>query len=484
MLRYPFLSYCFIFFMTSLNLQGQDLVSFEFLKEESKQTFIDQGVPGEYDIAYYKITYTTPDVYEVQDTASGLLIIPLDDTRQFPMMTYLHGTVADRNMGMSNLAAADVQLAEIYGTFGFITVAPDYLGMNESRGFHPYVHAKSEASAARDMMRAVRASITPQFGTYFNDRTFLTGYSQGGHACMALHRELEENNPGEFDIIISLPMSGPYSISEKMIEFSLSDKEYFFVAYLPNVALSYKTAYPVLLQDLELEDIFKTDYIDDIRDFEDGNIDLFQLNQKLIDRLVTNHGSSIPKFMLKDGIVDALFNDPEHPLSMALADNDVYDWTPQTWTRFYYCEGDDQVTFQNALLAEQVMNDNGAPRIETANMGSDLNHTECVTPATQEALQILFFFRGITTSTTELLDPASIQVSPNPATDLIKLNLDKSLDLKDTRINILDYNGKTVIEQEVNNKLTPISVKDLPTGLYILEVISPTYRGIKKIIIQ
>jgi len=64
------------------------------------------------------------------------------------------------------------------------------------------------------------------------------------------------------------------------------------------------------------------------------------------------------------------------------------------------------------------------------------------------------------------------------------LNLDKSLDLKDTRINILDYNGKTVIEQELNNKLTPISVKDLPTGLYILEVISPTYRGIKKIIIQ
>ncbi len=484
MLRYPFLSYCLIILMTSLNVQAQDLVSFEFLKEESKQFFIDQGVPAEYDIEYYKITYTTPDVNEVQDTASGLLILPKDGFKQFPMLTYMHGTVADRNQGMSNLAAADVQLAETYASFGFVTVAPDYLGMNEARGFHPYVHAKTEASAGRDMMRAVRSSITSQFNRYLNGRTFITGYSQGGHAAMALHRELEQNNAGEFDIIMNLPMSGPYSISEKMIEFSLGDNEYFFVAYLPNVALSYKTAYPDLLQDIELEDIFKADYISDIVEFRNGSIDLLQLNQRLINILVANHGSSIPKFMLRDDIVDALFNDPDHPLSMALADNDVYDWSPEAWLRMYYCEGDDQVSFQNTILAEEVMKNNGGVKIEKWSIGSDLNHTECVTPAVQEALTILFLLRGITTSTTQLIDSEKIELSPNPANDILEINLDKTLSLQHTKVILLDYNGHAVIEQKINHTLTRISVEQLPKGLYILEVISPTYRGIKKIVKQ
>jgi len=88
------------------------------------------------------------------------------------MITYMHGTVADRNTGMSNLAAPDVGLAEIYASLGFVTVAPDYLGMNESRGFHPYMHAQSEASAGRDMMYAVRSSINTVFDSHLNGRTF------------------------------------------------------------------------------------------------------------------------------------------------------------------------------------------------------------------------------------------------------------------------------------------------------------------------
>jgi len=420
----------------------------------------------------------------VQDTASGLMIIPKDRTMQYPMLTYMHGTVADRNTGMSNLAAADVGLAEIYGSFGFIIVAPDYLGMNESRGFHPYVHAKSEASAGRDMMRAVRSNLQSEFNILFNDRTFITGYSQGGHATMALHRELEENNPGEFDIILSIPMSGPYSIYEKMTEFSLSDEEYFFVAYLPNVALSYKTAYPELLEDIELEDIFKDDYLDDIRSYEDGTIDLFDLNTRLINKLIINHGESVPKFMIKDEILDAIFNQPDHPLSVALADNDVYDWTPQAWTRMYYCEGDDQVTYENTLLAEEVMNNNGAPMIEKRNIGSTLSHTQCVTPAVQDALEFLFFFRGITSNTTELINPHNIAVSPNPAIDRVQITLDEALDLKDAQLAVLDYNGQTVVSQKVNRRTTEINVDHLQTGLYILEISSPTYRGIQRIIIQ
>jgi len=222
-------------------LSAQNPISIEFLQEDTAANIEDTyGIPAEYDIEFYKLTYTTPDVHGVLDTASGLFIIPKDRSQQYPMMVYQHGTVADRNTAMSNLVAADVTIATIFASFGFITVAPDYLGMAEARGFHPYVHADTEASAALDMMRALTRIDPNELEFHFNERTFISGYSQGGHAAMALHREIETNHSDEFTVIAATPMSGPYSISEKMIEFTLGDTEYFFVAYLPNVALSYK----------------------------------------------------------------------------------------------------------------------------------------------------------------------------------------------------------------------------------------------------
>ena len=52
---------------------------------------------------------------------------------------------------------------------------PDYIGMGDSPGFHPYVHAKSEATASIDMVRAAREYLST---TNFvdNNELFLTGY--------------------------------------------------------------------------------------------------------------------------------------------------------------------------------------------------------------------------------------------------------------------------------------------------------------------
>ena len=40
---------------------------------------------------------------------------------------------------------------------------PDYLGMGESPGLHPYVHGESEATATLDMIRAAREFISDSF---------------------------------------------------------------------------------------------------------------------------------------------------------------------------------------------------------------------------------------------------------------------------------------------------------------------------------
>ncbi len=475
----------FVLFVFAGLLQAQELVSIEFIEEQSAQALENEyGVPSEYDIELYRVLYTTTDLYAAQDTASGLLIVPKDRALQYPMLCYQHGTGPDRYTGMSNLALGDVTLTRIYGSFGFIVVAPDYLGVLSSRGFHPYVHADSEASAAIDMMKAVRDYGLTQIESTYNNRLFITGYSQGGHGAMAVHRELQLNQPDEFNIIASLPMSGPYSISEKMVDSTLGDTEYFFVAYLPNVALSYKAAYPALLQDLELEDIFKPEYVIEINKFVSEEYDLFELNTALINKLIELEGASIPALMMQDSTLNNIKTDPSHPLSMALADNDVYDWTPTAFNRMYYCVGDDQVSYQNSILAEEVMNSNGATLTEATRLDTPSNpedHGGCVFPAVNAAIQFTYILKGITSNVTNVLDQDQIGIAPNPASEYMAINLDSDLSLDNTRIQIIDINGKIVKQEKINTYRQEISIVDLETGIYVVEIYSPSYRGVTRL---
>tara|TARA_B100000963_G_scaffold321279_1_gene304410 strand:+ start:2975 stop:3127 length:153 start_codon:yes stop_codon:yes gene_type:complete len=44
------------------------------------------------------------------------------------------------------------------------------------------------------MIRAAREFIADSLNLIDNGQVFLTGYSQGGHACMATHKYIYENN--------------------------------------------------------------------------------------------------------------------------------------------------------------------------------------------------------------------------------------------------------------------------------------------------
>ncbi len=95
---------------------------------------------------------------------------------------------------------------------GFVAVLADLLGLGSSPGLHPYLHARSEATASVDMLRAAR-NFCASNSIGLNGQLFIAGYSQGGHTCMALHRELETYHSDEFTITASAPMSGPYDMS-------------------------------------------------------------------------------------------------------------------------------------------------------------------------------------------------------------------------------------------------------------------------------
>lgn len=455
-------------------LSAQKTVDYNFISTVTKAEFMNTfGLEAKYDVDMYKLRYKTNDITGALDTASGLLLVPVGATLVFPLHCSQHGTVGSREDVPSNLQGG-YQLALIVAANGFVTAAADFLGLGDARGLHPYIHADTEASAAIDMLFATR-ELQEQLDFNLNDQLYLSGYSQGGHAAMAAHREIQQNYANDFTVTAASHMSGPYSVSQEMTNFTLSEQEYFFVAYIPHVANSMKMAYPELLADFELEDMFKAEYLVEINKFFAEEVDLFTLNQTLIDMLVANEGASIPNRILKDGVADMILNDPSNPLSQALALNDVYDWAPDAPTRLLYCKGDDQVTYTNSILAEEVMKENGAANLFAVNLGDNNDHGQCVNPAIGITLIFFDIYQSITSSTTDVSFDEGDWVYPNPA--------DNTINIKDVTdavtLIIYDLNGHIIRQQKATST---VDVSDMASGMYYIRLSSNSKEKIQKLI--
>jgi len=446
-------------------LKAQDyLVESTFLGTRSKAfLFVLFGQPVDYDVNLYKITYKTLDVHGAPDTASGLLVLPVvPASTLLPMVVYQHGTTDGPNDVPSKLHGG-YEVAMAYAAKGFATAAPDFLGLGDARGFHPYVHAASEASASFDMLNASLEYMESNHPDWDQLHLFLCGYSQGGHASAALHKELQDNWSFVYEVTAATHMSGPYSISGVMRSKLLSDDSYGFPAYLAYIALGYEEAYGNLYSDIH--DFFKEPYVTNIQNFRNGLVNLTTLNAQLIALLATN-GDTITKRMIQDSILEHVINDPLYPLNIDLEDNDRYNWSPDAPTRLYYCGGDLQVPFQNALAADSAMNALGAPDAHAVNMGATLDHGPCVLPS---ILSSIAYFQSFL-NPSSILDfdknPKHIVVTPNPASDYLMINWESVADGLD--FEIIDLDGKTILKG--SSPSNNIDVHSLLPGMYMILV--------------
>lgn len=348
-------------------LQTAELIATYSLSEIS-DVIADFNVPGgllqpEFEVNLYRVNYTTTHPNGEEWPVSGALALPVGLSCALPLSSYQHGTVARKTNAPSYLSD-ETMLGVIGASIGIVTAMPDYIGLGDSPGMHLYVHADSEALASLDMLRAVR-DLRDELEFQLNDQLFLWGYSQGGHATMALHKLIEEEHSDEFTVTASAPMSGPYDVSGVQAEVLVSEEPYPTPGYLPYIILSYQEVYGNLYT--SLEEVFLPQYAAIIPDLFDGTNGMGFIN---------NQFPAVPSQMLQPSIIEEYENNPDHPIHAALADNDVYDWAPQAITRLYYCTGDDQVSYLNSEVCLAAMEANNAADVMGFN-GGDLDHGGC-----------------------------------------------------------------------------------------------------------
>ncbi|MEM1327391.1 MAG: T9SS type A sorting domain-containing protein [Bacteroidota bacterium] len=434
-------------------VQGEAIVSF------SQIDLLGFGIPAENGIDLHKIWYETLGSDGQLDTASGLLILPQLTELPPPIISH-HGTTSPRTAIPSNQQS---HFGEIfYGAFGFPVVVADLLGMGESRGFHPYLHAATQASASIDLYRAA-SDYAADLSVELGDQVFVSGYSQGGHAAMSTLRALELDHADEFEVLAATPMSGPYNLSGTLRDEIAANEEYLFPAYLAYIAKGFQAAYGDIYEDVN--ELFKEPYASVVRPFDNQeDFTLGQLNDSLLILLNELEGASTPTALFQEEFLTAMVAlDTTNRIVAAIVDNDVYDWVPQTPTRLYYCEADEQVPFENAVFTDSVMTANGAPDIEAMSQGAGLDHGGCAFVAFPVSAD---FFRSVlvASSTEKINENLDISFFPNPTQEHIQWQYEGRV----LSITVFDVQGKRIL-QEVGDKYE-LDVTDLRSGVYFLQI--------------
>ncbi len=412
-----------LFFALSLLLFSGSSATAQTVVEVTQQNRVTAfsltllGIPAEFDVNNYVILYTSTDPFGNLDTLSGLITVPEQTDFALPLTVYNHGTVRDRELVPSRLPPpfsffSERTIIHAIGSNGYITLSPDYFGLGDNPGLHPYVHRDSEARAGRDLLTAARVWLDEEDIAY-NEQIFTTGYSQGGHASMALQRDLQLNPEAGTEVTAAAHLSGPYSISEVMVNTLFDpnlETESGFVVY---AYISFNYVNQLFSDNGQ---IFVAEYVDLVDDFESEILNLGDFSLMLDARLAAN-GDQITD-VFQDSILQQLMEQDTATsrIYRAIVENDTYRFAPDAPTLLVYCTEDEQVPFQNALLADSVMRTEfGATTVTLLNGGPE-DHGGCVIPAVTGALS---FFgpiarRDLISSLGGPVDLPGLALAPNP----------------------------------------------------------------------
>ena len=359
----------FLFFLSVSTTYAQELISYtkvsSLKKTDLKKAWKANGMPEfivniSNPIDLYEVIYSTKWHDGTRIKASGLYFLPVTNTASIPQLIYHHGTQI--KIERSYDIYLEKAICAGFSADGYAVIMPDYIGLGKGDKSHLYQHSNSEAEAAIDMYFAVQ-QLNEKLNQKTNEQLYLTGYSQGGHACLATHKKLQEDF-SEINITASSPMSGSYDMSGAQSKVMFSP--YPDPAYLPYLLMSYNEVYKIT--DDNSSGLFIAPYDTIIPKLYKGKLDLFEINDYL---------PEIPVDVVQPYLVDQYLNNPKFKFSLALEENNLIDWKTDVPTQFCYCVGDKRVLKENSITAFNVMKENGSKQLSLRKVGNKIDHITC-----------------------------------------------------------------------------------------------------------
>ena len=321
-------------------------ISSSYLSNFLNDNNIDIGVRPENDVKIYSIVYETIDWDGIVRQASGAIYVPdIEEKIEFPIYSGQHGTESKRS-NVASIIPLRAFDAMFMASIGYIGSSPDLLGLGVSDDVvHPYVH-KFVAEAVVDKIRAVKNFLCDK-GINENGQLFIAGYSEGGYVAMATHQLIEQKYADEFQVTASAPMAGPYdmSFSSKRI---LSINSYPQPGYISFTYMSYNTIEKL---NRPASDLFQSPYAERIPDLMDGSKSIGEANSYL---------TNVIKDLFSEKFLTEFLGNGEIELKESFEKNSLLDWKPKAPIKLFHGDNDDEVNYNNSVIAYDNLKSNGA----------------------------------------------------------------------------------------------------------------------------
>ncbi len=169
-------------------------------------------IPVEKGIELYRINYWTEHLGKAV-LVSGLYALPRGAAPNGTVM-WSHGTSVDRTFAPSAPTTEEsVLISAAYSGSGFLTVAPDLVGLGQSKTYHPYLYMPSTIAASSDMLAAAK-TVSEGMKFAWQPSLYLVGFSQGGLTTAAMQRTLEARPNPSFQVKAAAAISPPLNLAE------------------------------------------------------------------------------------------------------------------------------------------------------------------------------------------------------------------------------------------------------------------------------
>jgi hypothetical protein len=192
-------------------------------------------------------------------------------------------------------------------------------------------------AASRDVLASLRVRRS--------DELFTFGFSQGGHAALALQRVLEKRR---VDVTATATAGGVFDV-ERFFPSAIADEATVTLPlYVSYILLAYDDIYDVYGRP---GDVFRRPYAATVPG-------LFDMRHFFDDVLAGLPPTS--RELLMASYLRAVSGNPDHPLRVRLRQNAVDRWRPDAPVRVYHSPDDEEVFFEDMLVSVDRLRNRGA----------------------------------------------------------------------------------------------------------------------------
>lgn len=334
-------------------------------------------------IDVYRMVYLTEAGGKMIE-ASGLVSIPSANGR-YPVLSFQNGTnTLHSDAPTRKVTDVSYTLVEIMASLGFIVVLPDYPGFGSSSQIpHPYLITEPTVRSVTDMFRALEEAAGIEFpGVTVENEYYLLGYSQGGWATLALHKELELTYSQEFRLAGSACGAGPYNIYNLFA--GMTDAATYPMPAYPAYIVNAYSAYNEF--SIPVNEIFNDPYASELGSLFRGTYSAGQINSRLT--------TSIPG-LFRAELLSGLASSPDYSqVRDALLRNSISGW--KTFRPLLLAHGDADTSVpvdSTEDMYSEMMDSGTSPEVCSKSVYSGLEHDEALIPCMMEGLAFLLGIR-------------------------------------------------------------------------------------------